>query len=106
MPNTNASAAEIKFIEQTIEKAFGVPGVWEGSEVVHETWEGKTMWIGEVHIVAVQHPEASRAYAWFYEDDAGKRRIKTVLGVPPVDSPTMAVRATVVAETPNPSRTA
>lgn len=102
MPNTNASAAEVKVIEQTIEKAFGVPGVWTGSEVVHEAWEGKTMWIGEVHVLAVEHPEANRAYAWLYEDDAGKRRIKTVLGVPPVTSAAMAVRASIVVETPKP----
>lgn len=102
MTKTNASAAEIKFIEETIGKAFGTPGRWEGSEVVHETWEGKTMWVGEVHIISIQHAEASKAYAWFYQDDTGKRRVKTVLGVPPVTSATMAVRATIVAETPRP----
>jgi hypothetical protein len=104
MSKTNASAAEVRFIEETIERAYGVPGRWEGSEVVHETWEGKTMWIGEVHIVAIEHAQASRAYAWFYEDDAGKRRVRTVLGAPPVTSAAMAVRAGIVSETPNPAK--
>src|SRR5207237_7155508 len=44
------------------------------------------------------HPRATTAYAWSFENDAGKREYVAVLGVPPVNSAQDAVRAAIAAE--------
>ena len=41
---------------------------------------------------------AKRAYAWSYPTEGGKRSFVAVLGVPPIDSAVMAVRASILAD--------
>jgi hypothetical protein len=67
---------------------------------VHETFEGKTVWEGAVHVFDLTgHPKATRAYAWSSPiEGSAKRRFFAVLHQPPVDSPQAAVRAAIVAE--------
>lgn len=67
---------------------------------VHEGFQGQTVWEGIVHIFALDaHPTATRAYAWSSPiEGSPKRRIYTVLGVPPINSAADAVRAAIVAE--------
>jgi hypothetical protein len=61
---------------------------------------------GEVEVFRVRgHPQATRAYAWTYEDDDGKLHHLAVLGVPPVDSPQNAVKAAVMAHIQNQQKT-
>lgn len=61
---------------------------------VHETFEGEPVWEGEVLVFQLlDHPAASRCYAW--EVDG---RVTAVLGVGAVDSPVMAVRASILAD--------
>ncbi len=63
-------------------------------EHVHETFEGKTVWEGEVLVFGLlSHPSSSKCYAW--EVDG---RVTAVLHEPPVDSPLAAVRAAIAAE--------
>ena len=35
---------------------------------------------GEVQVFAVEHPKATRAYAWSHASEGGKRRFHAVLG--------------------------
>jgi hypothetical protein len=66
---------------------------------VKETHEGQTVWEGEVEVFDLQdHPRAPRVYAWAHEtDDADKpKRHVTVLHIPPVISPELAVRASII----------
>lgn len=58
------------------------------------------MWQGAVRVFALTgHPSgATRAYAWSYRTEGTRRRFMAVLGVPPVDSAVMAVRASIVAD--------
>jgi hypothetical protein len=63
-------------------------------ERIHETFEGETVWEGEVLVFALQgHPQAVTCYAW--EVDG---QVTAVLGVPPVRSAVDAVRASILAE--------
>ncbi|MEQ1762831.1 MAG: hypothetical protein ABL984_06740 [Pyrinomonadaceae bacterium] len=65
---------------------------------VTEAFQGKTVWQGEVEVFTVQHPKASRCYAWAYETDTGGKRFMAVLEIPPVDSPQTAVKAAIVSD--------
>lgn len=77
-----------------------------GSEATHvetvpikETFQGQTVWEGEVEVFDLEgHPKANRVYAWAHEtDDADRpKRHVTVLHVPPVTSPELAVRASII----------
>ena len=77
-----------------------------GSEATHvetvpikEMFQGQTVWEGEVEVFDLEgHPKANRVYAWAHEtDDADRpKRHVTVLHVPPVTSPELAVRASII----------
>jgi hypothetical protein len=58
---------------------------------------------GEVQVFSVEHPKATRVYAWSHETEGGKRRFHAVMGLFPVDNAAMAVRAAVLDETPGSS---
>lgn len=68
---------------------------------VHEVFQGKTVWQGEVEVFdLVGHPKAKRAYAWSHaegKDDKGERFV-TVLEIPPVKCPRTAVQAATVSD--------
>jgi len=79
----------------------GVPATFVESIEVDERHEGKPVWQGAVKIFELNgHPSgAKRAYAWSYLTGVGtKRRFMAVLGLPPVDGPVMAVRASILAD--------
>lgn len=77
----------------------GLAATWIESVPVHETHNGVTVWDGAVQVFAVQHPKASRCYAWSHESGPnGRRRFHVVLGASPVDSPVAAVRTAIVGE--------
>jgi len=67
---------------------------------VRETFEGRLVWEGVVHVFDLAgHPTATRAYAWSSPiEGSTKRRFFAVLHQPPLDSPQAAVRAAIVAE--------
>lgn len=91
-----ASHSELK---QAIEFQHGGTATLAQSVPVKETFEGKTVWEGVVHVFDLaDHPKATRAYAWSYELPDGKRRFFAVLQIPPINTPQDAVRAAIVAE--------
>lgn len=71
---------------------------------VHEVFQGKTVWQGEVEVFDLTgHPKAKRAYGWSHKegkDDKGERFV-AVLEIPPVDSALTAVRVSLVKEIRN-----
>jgi hypothetical protein len=86
-------------LKQAVESQHGGTATFVQAVPVHETFEGKTVWDGVVHVFDLAgHPQATRAYAWSYERDDGKRRFFAVLHVPPITGPREAVRAAIVAE--------
>jgi hypothetical protein len=81
-----------------IHHMYGLEAKWLESVPVRETHDGAVVWDGKVQVFAVEHPKASRAYAWSHATEGSKRRFHVVLGLPPVDGPVMAVRAAIVAD--------
>jgi hypothetical protein len=67
---------------------------------VRETFEGKTVWEGVVHVFDLAgHPTATRAYAWSSPiEGSTKRRFFAVLHTSRINSHLEAVRAAIVPE--------
>ncbi|HVU04799.1 MAG TPA: hypothetical protein VHE30_23765 [Polyangiaceae bacterium] len=91
-------AAGLPALAEAIRHMHGLEAKWLAAVPVHEKHDGRTVWEGEVQVFAVEHPKASRVYAWSHETENGRRRFHAVLGAPPVDSAEMAVRTAVLAE--------
>jgi hypothetical protein len=87
-------------LREAVEHMHGGTATLAQSVPVRETFEGKTVWEGVVHVFDLTgHPTATRAYAWSSPiEGSSKRRFVAVLHQPPVDSPHAAVRAAIVAE--------
>ena len=86
-------------LQQAIRDLHGLESQYERTETVHETFQGKMVWEGNVKVFRVRgHPQAQFAYAWTREDHDGTKHQVAVLGVPPIDSAQEAVQAALMAE--------
>jgi hypothetical protein len=87
-------------LREAIERMHGGSATLTQSVPVCETFDGKPVWEGVVHVFDLAgHPTATRAYAWSSPiEGSTKRRFFAVLHQPPVDSPQAAVRAAIIAE--------
>lgn len=94
---TGVAANELK---RAVEVQHGCTAALAQSVPVKETFSGKTVWEGVVHVFDLTgHPKAKRAYAWSSPiEGSDKRRFFAVLHLPPITSPLEAVRAAIVAE--------
>lgn len=90
--------AGIPALQDAILHMYGLEATWLETVPVHETFQGETVWQGEVQVFAVEHPKTKRAYAWSAATTGTKRRFHAVLGVSPIDSPLAAVRASIVGD--------
>ena len=82
-----------------VEQLHRCSAVHVGSSPVHEVFNGKTLWQGEVEIFKIEkHPRAKKCYAWSPREGGGDKeeRMVTVLEISPVVSPQTAVRAHIV----------
>lgn len=73
--------------------------VWCSTVPVHEVFQGKTIWEGDVEVFDLHnHPKAKRAYAWSHLDGNQDERTRfvAVLEIPPVDSAQRAVQVQIV----------
>lgn len=82
-------AAGIPALQDAIRHLHGLEAIWLESAPVHEQQEGE----GEVQVFAVEHPKATRVYAWSHETEGAKRRFHAVLGAKLVDGAVTAVRS-------------
>ena len=88
-------------LQSIIRRLHGVESTHAESVLVTETFQGKPVWEGLVEVFHLHgHPKASKVYAWTHETDDPKRpkRTVTVLHIPPVISPLLAVRAAILQE--------
>jgi hypothetical protein len=88
-------------LRDVIRRLHGVESSHLETVPVKETFQGKTVWDGDVEVFALHgHPKTNRAYAWAHDTDdpQNPRRHVTVLHIPPVVSPITAVRAAIVQE--------
>jgi hypothetical protein len=92
-------AAGIPALQDAIRHLHGLEATWLESVLVHEQHEGATVWEGEVQVFAVEHPKATRVYAWSHETEGGKRRFHAVLGEGLVHSPQKAVQVSILTVT-------
>ena len=91
--------AGIPALQEAIRHMHGVEAEWLESVPVHETHDGQTVWQGEVQVFSVEHPKATRCYAWSHEaGPGGRRRFHAVLGAGPVVGAVEAVRVAIVNE--------
>jgi hypothetical protein len=85
-------------LKDAIRATHGCESLHVESVPVKEVFEGQTAWEGTVEVFdLVAHPQAKRAYAWSYRDGDQNKTI-AVLGIPPVDSPQTAVKASIAAQ--------
>jgi hypothetical protein len=94
----------IPSLQKAIRDLHGCESQYLETVPVTETFDGKTVWQGEVEVFELSgHPRATHAYAWSHK--AGKQdretRYVAVLQIPPVTSPETAVRAAIAAEIKN-----
>jgi hypothetical protein len=87
-------------LKDVVERKHGGSAQFARSVPVRETFEGKAVWEGMVHVFdLVGHPTATRAYAWSSPiEGSTKRRFSAVLHTDRINSPLEAVRAAIVAE--------
>ena len=68
---------------------------------VRESFNGATVWEGEVEVFDLQdHPSASRIYAWSHDTDdpSSPKRHVTVLHLPPAITPRKAVQVSIASD--------
>lgn len=81
-----------------IRHMHGCGATWLESVPVHEVFQGETVWQGDVQVFAVEHPQASRVYAWSHlVGDGPRRKFYAVLGAGPVVDAVAAVRVAIAA---------
>jgi hypothetical protein len=92
---------DIEELKKTIHKLHGARAKHTKSVPVKETFQGQIVWDGVVEVFELKgHPKASKAYAWAHDTDdpLHPKQQVTVLHIPPVTSPELAVRAAIVKE--------
>lgn len=93
------SEVAIPELKKAVESQHGGTATFVQSVPIHEEHNGETVWDGTVAVFDLaDHPTATRAYAWSYEREDGKRRFFAVLHVGVITGPREAVRAAIVAE--------
>lgn len=90
----------IQRLREAVENMHGGTATFSQSVPVLETFEGKFVWEGVVHVFDLAgHPKATRAHAWSSPiERSTKRRFFAVLHTDRINSPLEAVRAAIVAE--------
>lgn len=93
----------IRTLADAVQMQHGVHATFTQTVPVRETFQGRPVWEGVVHVFDVTgHPQATRAYAWSAMiDGSDKRRVYAVLGMGAIKTPLDAVRAAIVAESRN-----
>jgi len=83
-------------------KLYGVESKYLETVPVKETFNDQTVWEGAVEVFSlIDHPKATRCYAWAYTDDKGMEQTTAVLELPPVTSPQSAVQVAIASEIKN-----
>jgi hypothetical protein len=86
-------------LQAAIQGLHGLSSILDRVEQVHEVFKGKTVWEGPVHVFKVKHPQTDTCYAWTESvKDSKRRRLFTVLSIPPINSALDAVRASIMSD--------
>lgn len=89
---------EIASCQEGIRHTHGCAAPFEETIPVKETFQGKTIWEGNVHSFKVKHSSGAKiCFAWTEPADTGERVI-AVLADPPITTARQAVQAALVAK--------
>ena len=91
-------SAYLDELRDVIRELHGAEATHVRSVPIKETFKGQTVWEGVVEVFDLfGHPSAARVYAWSHDTDNpdNPKKHVTVLHIPPVVSPAMAVRAAI-----------
>jgi hypothetical protein len=91
----------IEELQDVIRKLHGTESTHVETVPVVETFQGQTVWEGEVEVFdLLDHPTASRIYAWSHDTDdpSNPRRHVTVLHLPPAITPRKAVQVSIASD--------
>lgn len=91
----------IEELQEVIRKLHGAEPTHVETVPVVETFQGQTVWEGEVEVFdLLDHPTASRIYAWSHDTDdpESPRRYVTVLHLPPAITPRKAVQVSIASD--------
>lgn len=91
----------IAALRAAISRLHGCGSIYLKTEHVHETFQGETIFDGDVEMFKLmQHPKASQAYAWAEHEgnNGGGHRLVVVLELPPVKDAKTAVQASIMAD--------
>ena len=77
-------------IQVAIMQLHNCGATWRASVPVHEIFQGKTLWQGDVEVYDLNgHPKAQRCYAWTHGEP---EEFITILEIPPVTDAPSAVK--------------
>ena len=96
-----SKTAAINELQDVIHRLHGAKAMHVKSVPVKETFKGQIIWLGTVEVFKLKgHPKTDKAYAWAHDTDdpLHPKRQVTVLHVPPITSPELAVRAAIAKE--------
>ncbi|MFN2621705.1 MAG: hypothetical protein ABR611_02570 [Chthoniobacterales bacterium] len=87
----------IENLKRAVEWAYHCKAQHTSSTPILEVWGGEVVWDGVVETFELEgHVNARCCYAFpFVQND--QPEVKTVLGLPPIDSPRKAVQAAIAA---------
>jgi hypothetical protein len=86
----------LEFLKNAIEETQGLKAQHVETVPVHEIFQGRPVWDGEVEVFHVTgHPNTETCFAWGYREANDRPELKaiTVLGIPPIATPQKAVQA-------------
>jgi len=97
--NRGSILNHIEQLKALIEQQYGTTATHVETVPVHETFNGETIWDGEVEVFDVPEFEnADRVFAWNFEDDDGEQQQVTVAQISPASDPSTAVKAYLISQ--------
>jgi hypothetical protein len=93
-----ATQEYIERLQVLIHDLHGTHSKWLKSIYVFESYQGKTVWEGDVELFELtNHPTAKRCYAWSNQDPESQP-MTPVLELPPVNNASDAVKVYIVTQ--------
>jgi hypothetical protein len=97
MPN---DVDRVQLLQEAVQRLHKCGALHLETVVVHEKFQNKTIWQGEVEVFKLNgHPRSTRCFAWIQHDGHSVRYV-ALLDSAGVTSPATAVRASIIFSIP------
>jgi hypothetical protein len=87
----------LEIIQRAVENIVGGPVSHFETVSVAESFRGKLIWKGMVEVFKVKNPPPDKAYGWVFPAQ-GYNDYVAFLGVPPINTPSDAVRVWILGD--------